>query len=169
MSDKRLWRAASGEEASGEVDFTLRSVGVAATGCSTTSFSAGAEARAGLDCDAGFDGASGFADTVVLACAAGAAGSASSFGCATSVKSTSADIPRPNLLSEIGCLFIERGRVAVSMLQRQYGMDFDAACKVLDDLQEMGLIGPYLGGQRRDILLTRDQWLERVSQAGAAR
>lgn len=71
-------------------------------------------------------------------------------------------------LSEIGCLFIDRGRVAVSMLQRQYEMDFDDACKVLDDLQEMGLIGPYLGGQRRDILLTREQWLERVSQASAA-
>ena len=77
--------------------------------------------------------------------------------------------PRLQQLSEIGCLFIERGRVAVSMLQRQYEMDFDDACKVLDDLQEMGLIGPYLGGQRRDILLTREQWLERVSQAGAMR
>lgn len=77
--------------------------------------------------------------------------------------------PRLAQLQEIGCLFVERGRVAVSMLQRQYEMDFDAACKVLDDLQEMGLIGPYLGGQRRDILLTREQWLERVSQAAAAR
>jgi hypothetical protein len=76
---------------------------------------------------------------------------------------------RTKLLSEIGCLFIERGRVAVSMLQRQYEMDFDDACKVLDDLQEMGLIGPYLGGQRRDILLNREQWLERVSQAAASR
>lgn len=76
---------------------------------------------------------------------------------------------RTKLLAEIGCLFIERGRVAVSMLQRQYEMDFDEACKVLDDLQDMGLIGPYLGGQRRDILLSREQWLERVGQAGAAR
>jgi hypothetical protein len=71
-------------------------------------------------------------------------------------------------LSEIGCLFIERGRVAVSMLQRQYEMDFDDACKVLDELQELGLIGPYLGGQRRDILLTREQWLERISQVTAS-
>ena len=29
-------------------------------------------------------------------------------------------------------------------------------------LQDLGLIGPYLGGQRRDILLTRDQWLEKA-------
>jgi len=72
------------------------------------------------------------------------------------------DAGRSALLAEVGCLFIDRGRVAVSMLQRQYSMDFDDACKVLDDLQNMGLIGPYLGGQRRDILLTREQWLEKV-------
>jgi hypothetical protein len=27
------------------------------------------------------------------------------------------------------------------------------------------LIGPYLGGQRRDILLTREQWDQRVGAA----
>ncbi len=72
---------------------------------------------------------------------------------------------RQKLLVDAGCLFVDNGRVAVSMLQRQYAMDFDDACKVLDELQEMGLIGPYLGGQRRDILLTRDQWLERVASS----
>lgn len=69
---------------------------------------------------------------------------------------------RAALLAEIGCLFIDRKRVAVSMLQRQYSMEFDDACGVLDELQSMGLIGPYLGGQSRDILLTREEWLEKV-------
>ncbi len=77
-------------------------------------------------------------------------------------KPHSVDPQRARLLAEAGCLFVERGRVAVSMLQRQYGMDFDDACKVLDELQDLGLIGPYLGGQSRDILLTRDQWLEKA-------
>jgi len=72
------------------------------------------------------------------------------------------DPERARLLREIGCLFVENGRVAVSMLQRKYSMEFDGACKVLDELQELGLIGPYLGGQRRDILLSREQWLEKV-------
>jgi hypothetical protein len=43
-------------------------------------------------------------------------------------------------------------------------MDFEECCVILDRLQEMGLIGPYLGGNRRDILLTRDEWLEHVSE-----
>lgn len=82
-----------------------------------------------------------------------------------SIKTPALDPGRRELLDEVGCLFVERGRVAVSMLQKQYGMDFDEACVVLDDLQELGLIGPYLGGQRRDILLTRDQWKERLAKA----
>ncbi len=70
---------------------------------------------------------------------------------------------RNELLAEIGCLLVDRGRVAVSMLQKQYGMDFEEATRVLDELQSLGLIGPYLGGKHRDILLTRDEWLEKVS------
>ena len=62
------------------------------------------------------------------------------------------------LLHEAGALFLREGRVAVSLLQRRFSLDFDAACAVLDDLQEVGLIGPYKGGQKRDILLTSEEW-----------
>lgn len=66
------------------------------------------------------------------------------------------------LVFRAGCMFLERKRVAVSMLQREFGLDFKQATDVLDQLQSSGLIGPYLGGQRRDILLTPEQWRERV-------
>ncbi|MDE0892426.1 MAG: hypothetical protein OSB14_09595, partial [Planctomycetota bacterium] len=68
------------------------------------------------------------------------------------------------ILMKAADLFLERERVAVSLLQRQFNMDFEECCVILDRLQEMGLIGPYLGGNRRDILLTRDEWLEHVSE-----
>lgn len=66
------------------------------------------------------------------------------------------------LVYKAGVLFLERQRVAVSMLQREFGLDFERATQVLDRLQSAGLIGPYLGGQRRDILLTLDQWRGRA-------
>ncbi len=72
------------------------------------------------------------------------------------------------LVIDAGCLFLDRGRVAVSMLQKTFDLDFDTSCEVLDTLQNLGLVGPYLGGQRRDILLTREQWLERVGQPSQA-
>ena len=68
------------------------------------------------------------------------------------------------ILMKAADLFLERDRVAVSLLQRQFNVDFEECCVILDQLQEMGLIGPYLGGNRRDILLTRDQWLDHVSE-----
>ncbi|MCC6405803.1 MAG: hypothetical protein IT453_01460 [Planctomycetes bacterium] len=66
------------------------------------------------------------------------------------------------LVYKAGVLFLERQRVAVSLLQREFSLDFEQATHVLDRLQAAGLIGPYLGGQRRDILLTLDQWRSRA-------
>ena len=70
---------------------------------------------------------------------------------------------REQLLQDAGILFLEQGRVAVSLLQRRFGLEFDEACEVLDELQELGLIGPYKGGQQRDILLSLEEWQSRVA------
>lgn len=67
-----------------------------------------------------------------------------------------------DLVYRSGLLFLKQGRVAVSMLQREFGLDFKQATAVLDQLQSQGLIGPYLGGQRRDILLTAEQWRAKI-------
>jgi DNA segregation ATPase FtsK/SpoIIIE-like protein len=69
------------------------------------------------------------------------------------------------LVYEAGCAILEQKRVAVSMLERRFGIDFDQACRVLDELQQAGLIGPYMGGRTRDILLTREQWLPHAPHA----
>ena len=75
----------------------------------------------------------------------------------------SAGDDRERQVFECGLLFVEEGRVAVSMLQKRFAMDFKEATAILDDLQERGLIGPYLGGKKRDILLTREEWMERAA------
>ena len=69
------------------------------------------------------------------------------------------------LVYDSGLLILDQGRVAVSMLQRKFTIDFDRACEVLDRLQELGLIGPYLGGRKREVLLSREEWAERVTQS----
>jgi hypothetical protein len=83
------------------------------------------------------------------------------------------ELPKPALefgtdferrVFECGNLFLDEGRVAVSMLQKRFDMDFKEATAILDELQARGLIGPYLGGKRRDILIDKDQWL--AIQAG---
>ena len=60
---------------------------------------------------------------------------------------------------------IQEGRVAVSLLQRQFEMEFDEACAALDELQQEGLIGPYKGGKTRDILLSAEEWEGRFAHS----
>ena len=73
------------------------------------------------------------------------------------------DLSPDELLAASGDLFLKEGRVAVSLLQRRFDLDFQAACEVLDRLQEAGLIGTYKGGQQRDILLTQEEWQSKVA------
>jgi hypothetical protein len=72
------------------------------------------------------------------------------------------------LVFDAGCLVLEENRVAVSMLQRRFSLDFDQACAVLDRLQAEGLIGAYMGGRTRDILLTREEWLSKLGSHSPA-
>ncbi len=84
-------------------------------------------------------------------------------GSGSAQPASSSATPIDDLVFRAGCLFLERQRVAVSMLQKDFGMDFKRATSVLDQLQDAGLIGPYLGGQRRDILMTLEQWKARAA------
>lgn len=59
-------------------------------------------------------------------------------------------------------LILDESRVAVSLLQRNFGMDFKQSCAILDELQELGFIGPYIDGKQRDILMGREEWLSAV-------
>ncbi len=66
---------------------------------------------------------------------------------------------------EAGSMIVEENRVAVSMLQRRFDLDFKASTRVLDELQARGLIGPYLGGRSRDILMSREEWMAAAPRA----
>lgn len=70
---------------------------------------------------------------------------------------------RERMIHEAGLMFIRAERVAVSMLQRTYDMDFDESTAILDELQQRGLIGPYMGGKQRDILMDEAAWTAVVS------
>jgi hypothetical protein len=65
---------------------------------------------------------------------------------------------RERLIQEVGLMFIRAERVAVSMLQRSYDLDFDESTAILDELQQRGLIGPYMGGKQRAILMDEASW-----------
>ena len=46
------------------------------------------------------------------------------------------------------------------MLQRRLGVGYARAGRIIDQLEEQGIIGPYEGSKPRAVLITRAQWLE---------
>ncbi len=51
----------------------------------------------------------------------------------------------------------ERG--SVSLLQRVLGVGYGRAARLIDFMEEDGVVGPYNGSKSRDIIMTMDQWL----------
>jgi len=55
---------------------------------------------------------------------------------------------------------IEAGQASTSMLQRRLGVGYARAGRLIDQLAEHGVIGPFEGSKPRQVLMTRQQFLE---------
>lgn len=53
---------------------------------------------------------------------------------------------------------LETGQASVSMLQRRLKLGYARAARIVDEMEEMGIVGPFRGSMPRDILVTREQW-----------
>ncbi len=56
---------------------------------------------------------------------------------------------------------VEAGQASTSYLQRRLKLGYARAARIMDELEEMGVVGPADGAKPREVRLTRSQWLER--------
>lgn len=56
-------------------------------------------------------------------------------------------------------VILETGQASVSMLQRRLKLGYARAARIVDEMEEKGIVGPFQGSKPRDILITKDQWL----------
>lgn len=60
---------------------------------------------------------------------------------------------------------LESGTASTSFLQRKLSVGYARGAKIIDQLQEKGIIGPANGSKPREILINRQQWLEMQAYA----
>lgn len=92
---------------------------------------------------------------------------------AESVLAQHSDIPAeaPNdtdeLLPAAVEVVLETGQVSVSMLQRRLKLGYSRAARLIDQMEEQGIVGPFEGSKPRQLLITRSQWQEMQCPQGS--
>jgi len=72
------------------------------------------------------------------------------------------------LLPQAVDLIFETGQASVSMLQRRLKLGFSRAGRIVDQMEQMGIVGPYEGSKPRALLITKDQWRQMQYVSGTA-
>ena len=84
----------------------------------------------------------------------GKSGSGSSGSTAAETESSDGDEMLPAAVDVI----LETGQASVSMLQRRLKLGYARAARIMDEMEERGLVGPFEGSKPRQLLITREQW-----------
>ncbi len=59
---------------------------------------------------------------------------------------------------------IDAGQASTSLLQRRLKVGYARAGRMIDDMEQMGIVGPHQGAKPRDVLITYQDWLERTNR-----
>ncbi|MBO4865901.1 MAG: DNA translocase FtsK [Ruminococcus sp.] len=68
--------------------------------------------------------------------------------------------PDDDLIDQAITVIVSTGNASTSYLQRKLKLGFSRASRIMDQIEEMGIIGPQEGAKPRKINLTEEEWLE---------
>ena len=55
-------------------------------------------------------------------------------------------------------VILETGQASVSMLQRRLKLGYARAARIVDEMEDKGIVGPFEGSKPRQLLITKEQW-----------
>ena len=68
------------------------------------------------------------------------------------------EVVMDDMLPSAADVVLETGQASVSMLQRRLKLGYARAARIMDLMEELGIVGPYAGSKPRNILITKEQW-----------
>ena len=72
------------------------------------------------------------------------------------------------LLPDAVDVVLELKQASVSSLQRKLKLGYSRAARIVDQMEQLGVVGPYEGSKPRKLLITRQQWQEMQYATGVA-
>ncbi len=77
---------------------------------------------------------------------------------ATDPEPNSEELDGDEMLPAAVDVILETGQASVSMLQRRLKLGYARAARIVDEMEEKGIVGPFMGSKPRTILVTKEQW-----------
>ncbi|MBR4953949.1 MAG: DNA translocase FtsK [Oscillospiraceae bacterium] len=71
------------------------------------------------------------------------------------------------LLPQAVEVIFETKQASVSMLQRRLKLGYSRAARIVDQLEEVGVVGPFEGSKPRQIIMTHEQWQQHPLNGGS--
>ncbi len=72
------------------------------------------------------------------------------------------------LLPQAVDVIFDTKQASVSMLQRRLKLGYSRAARIVDQMEELGIVGPFEGSKPRQILITKEEWAEMQYTNGTA-
>ena len=77
---------------------------------------------------------------------------------AISSSEDSSDSDRDKYFEEAARLLIDKEKGSIGMLQRYFKIGFNRAARIMDQLEEAGVVGPELGTKPRQVIMTEEEF-----------
>ena len=72
------------------------------------------------------------------------------------------------MIDEAIKVVVEAGQASTSLLQRRLRLGYARAGRLIDEMEQLGVVGPHEGSKPRQVLMTYAQWMERSMQQGSS-
>ena len=73
-------------------------------------------------------------------------------------EATAEELDGDEMLPAAVDVIFETGQASVSMLQRRLKLGYARAARIVDEMEDKGIVGPFMGAKPRAILITKEQW-----------
>ena len=70
----------------------------------------------------------------------------------------SSAVDQDEYFAQAGKFIIEKDKASIGMLQRVFKIGFNRAARIMDQLEEAGIVGPEEGTKPRKVLMTKEEY-----------